>query len=249
MARGPGADPTVRHGDGKGGGVRRLRTLLSGAVGIAALAASGVAMVHAYSEGRSSASGETPVLIKADPGPFKVKPDSPGGRAVPDRDKRIYDRVATAPPKRTAERLLPRPEVPLPRPRYEPEPPEEPAAAIPDPEPAEPETASPAKNTETATAKAEARKPPAPPPEAEKYRLQLAALRSKAGVDKAWKRLRKRHGDLLSGLGLAVEKKDLGPPKGVYYRLLAGPVSDRKKARRLCADLEKRNVGCLVVRR
>ncbi|MDE0175351.1 MAG: SPOR domain-containing protein [Defluviicoccus sp.] len=249
MARRPGADPTVRHGHGKGGGMRRLRKLLSGAVGIAALAASGVAMVHAYSEGRSSASGGAPVLIAADPGPFKVKPDSPGGRAVPDRDKRIYDRVAAAPQNRTPERLLPPPEVPLPRPRYEPEPPEEPVAAIPDPDPAEPETASPAKNTETAKAEAEARKPPAPLPEAEKYRLQLAALRSKAGVDKAWKRLRTRHSDLLSGLGLAVEKKDLGPPKGVYYRLLAGPVSDRKKALRLCADLEKRNVGCLVVRR
>ena len=107
MARRPGADPTVRHGHGKGGGMRRLRKLLSGAVGIAALAASGVAMVHAYSEGRSSASGGPPVLIKADPGPFKVKPDSPGGRAVPDRDKRIYDRVAAAPQKRTPERLLP----------------------------------------------------------------------------------------------------------------------------------------------
>lgn len=249
MARRSGADPTVRDGHRKGGGMRWLPKLVSGAVGIVALAASGVAMVHAYSEGRSSASGGTPVLIKADPGPFKVKPDSPGGRAVPDRDKRIYDPIAAAPRKRTAERLLPPPEVPLPPPKYEPEPPEEQAAAIPDPEPAQPETASPAKNTETAKAEAEAGKPSAPPPEAEKYRLQLAALRSKADVDKAWKRLRTRHRDLLSGLGLAVEKKDLGPHKGVYYRLLAGPVSDREKALRLCADLEKRNVGCLVVRR
>ena len=247
MAKRPRAEPTVRDGHRKGGGMSWLPKLVSGAVGIVALAASGVAMVHAYSEGRSSASGAAPVLIKADPGPFKVKPDSPGGRAVPDRDKRIYDRLAAAPRNKTPERLLPPPEVPLPPPKYEPEPPEEQAVAIPDPEPAE--TAGPAKNTETAKAEAEAEKPPAPPPEAEKYRLQLAALRSKADVDKAWKRLRARHRNLLSGLGLAVEKKDLGPPKGVYYRLLAGPVSDRKKALRLCADLVKRNVGCLVVRR
>lgn len=245
MARSPGAD-TDRGGKGERSGIRWLRKLISGTVGIAALAASGVLMVHAYSEGRSSASGGTPVLIKADPRPFKVKPDSPGGRAVPDRDKRIYDRLAAAPRQRAPERLLPPPEVPLPPPKFEPEPPREPVGAIPDPEPAQPETASPAK---TAKAEAKTEKPPAPPPEAEKYRLQLAALRSRAAVDKAWKRLRTRHRDLLSGLGLAIEKKDLGRPKGVYYRLLAGPVSDRKKARRLCADLQKRNVGCLVVKR
>ena len=60
MGRKSGADRTDRDGQGKGAGARRLRKLVSGAVGIAALAASGVAMVHAYSEGRSSASGGTP---------------------------------------------------------------------------------------------------------------------------------------------------------------------------------------------
>lgn len=247
MARIPGTGAD-RDRPGRRGGLRWLRKTISGAVGIVALAASGVLMVHAYSEGQSSASGRVPVLIKADPGPFKVKPDSPGGRAVPDRDKEIYDRIAAAPAGGSVERLLPPPEVPLPLPKAEPAPvPESPGAAPePEPEASEPE-AKPV--TEAAKTKTEPAESPREPAVKEKYRLQLAALRSPAEVQEAWKRLQKRHRGLLAGFRLTVEKKDLGPPKGVYYRLLAGPVSDRKKARRLCADLEKRNVGCLVVRR
>ena len=59
-------------------------------------------------------------LIKADQQPFKVKPENPGGMAVPDQDKEIYDRIGRAdqssvPPPNT-ERLLPPPETPLPHP-------------------------------------------------------------------------------------------------------------------------------------
>ena len=244
MAKNPGSgQPALERG-----APRWLRKLLSGTVGVAALVAFGGLLLHAYGESRSSASGRTAVLIRADPGPFKVKPDSPGGRAVPDRDKRVYERIAAAPPEMSPERLLPPPEVPLPPPKFEPEPAPVPRAQPPPtvPEPSESRTASEAKPPPKKTA---AVKPPPPRRATQNYRLQLGALRSKAAVDKAWKRLRQRHRDLLSGLGLAIERKDLGPPKGVFYRLLAGPVGDRKRARRLCADLEKRNVGCLVVTR
>ena len=136
----------------------------------------------------------------------------------------------------------------MPPPKFEPEPAPAPQAlpAPPPPEPAQPEKKNETKAPEKRTAAA---KPPPAARAAQNYRLQLGALRSKDAVDKAWKRLRERHRDLLSGLGLAIERKDLGPPKGVFYRLLAGPVGDRKKARRICADLQKRHVGCLVVTR
>lgn len=248
MAKNPGSGQTAPGGAEEGRAPRWLRKLLSGTVGAAALVAFGGLLLHAYGESRSSASGRTPVLIKADPGPFKVKPDSPGGRAVPDRDKRIYDRFAAAPPERSPERLLPPPEVPLPPPRFEPEPAPAPQAL---PAPPAPEPVQPGKQNETKVPEKRiaAAKPPPAPRAAQNYRLQLGALRSKDAVDKAWKRLRERHRDLLSGLGLAIERKDLGSPKGVFYRLLAGPVGDRNKARRICADLQKRHVGCLVVTR
>ena len=228
-------------------GRRWIGKLLSGAVGTAALAASAVLMMHAYGEGRSAAGGRATVLIKAEPGPFKVKPESPGGRAIPDLDKRIYDRIQAAPQGEPVERLLPSPETPLP--------PEKVVAArtAPTLEKAAPDSGEPASKAETVAKPTEQTAKRAAPPEAQpaerKYRLQLAALRSRAAADKAWKRLRSRHRALLSGREVAIVKKDLGPPKGVYYRLLVGPASDRETARRLCAQLAKRNVGCLVVQR
>ena len=81
------------------------------------------------------------------------------------------------------------------------------------------------------------------------YRLQLAALRSREAASKAWNRLRGQNRKLLGKHELEIERKDLGPPKGVYYRLLVGPATDRETARRLCAALAKRKVGCLVVQR
>jgi hypothetical protein len=75
-------------------------------------------------------------LIKADPRPLKSKPETPGGMAVPDQDKLVFDRLAPeeAPP--MVEHLLPPPEQPLPRPVAPPPPPPPPAAATPPAEPA-----------------------------------------------------------------------------------------------------------------
>ena len=231
----------------KGGGRRWIGRLLSGSVGVAALVAAAGVMVHAYSEGRSSAGGRDTVLIKAEPGPFKVKPESPGGRAIPDRDKQIYDRIQAAPEGEPVERLLPAPEAPLP-----PEKVLEAHTAAP-PEPAIPDSLEPPAKTEASPkpeVKTAKRTTPAAAKKAErKYRLQLAALRSRAAADEAWKRLENRHRKLLAGREVAIVEKDLGPPKGVYYRILLGPATDRETARRLCAKLAKRNVGCLVVRR
>ncbi|MDE0057509.1 MAG: SPOR domain-containing protein [Defluviicoccus sp.] len=204
-------------------------------------------LLHAYSEARSSAAGRAELLIRAEPGPFKVKPESPGGRRVRDRDKKIYDRIGAVPAGEPVERLLPEPEVPLP--------PEKVLAAKTDPPPAEAMPAVPAPNAPAETeAKpappkaAPAQAPPAPAVQ-RKYRLQLAALRSRAAARKAWNRLRSQNRKLLGERELEIERKDLGPPKGVYYRLLVGPATDRESARLLCAALAKRKVGCLVVQR
>ncbi len=40
---------------------------------------------------------------------------------------------------------------------------------------------------------------------------------------------------------------DLGPAKGVFYRVRVGPLDDEAAARGLCAQLAERKVGCLVV--
>jgi hypothetical protein len=80
-------------------------------------------------------------------------------------------------------------------------------------------------------------------------RVQLLSLRSENAVRKAWKGLQKRHGDLLGRLSLTVQRRNLGVKKGVYYRLQAGPLANVASAKALCSKLNKRKMGCLIVRR
>ncbi len=228
-------------------------------------------------------------LIKADKGPVKVRPISPGGMKVPDRDKLVYDRMQGNGERPRVERLLPAPETPLPPPSREL--PKQLEAAAPAPESAKNLTAvapaagpvapppakagtsrtppvrtrplaSPGSAAATPTVEevlAAVRPPPAPKTsapttpargasEAPAYRVQLAAVRSLERAQGEWDRLRRKNTDVLGKLALSVVKADLGPKKGVFYRLRAGPLADEAAARALCAKLTSRKVGCLIVR-
>ena len=79
------------------------------------------------------------------------------------------------------------------------------------------------------------------------YRIQIAAYRSEESVRRRWAELRRKHGDLLGRLRLIVTRADLGPTKGVYYRMQAGPLADSTAALALCARIKRRNMGCLIV--
>ena len=52
--------------------------------------------------------------------------------------------------------------------------------------------------------------------------------------------------NFLGNLSLNVVRADLGP-KGIFYRLRAGPLADKATARALCQVLAKKKVGCLVI--
>ena len=112
-------------------------------------------------------------LVRAETGPVKVRPESPGGMEVPDRDKLVYDRMEGNGERPQVERLLPPPPVPqLPppaesadRPPAEPAPPS-PAQmpGAPPPETAEAQ-ATPVPTPEVPSPEeVEAVKPPPPPP-------------------------------------------------------------------------------------
>lgn len=60
-------------------------------------------------------SGDVP-LIKADDGPAKVKPETPGGMDVPNKDKLVYNRMGPGDIQPKVERLLPPPEEPMEKP-------------------------------------------------------------------------------------------------------------------------------------
>ncbi len=84
------------------------------------------------------------------------------------------------------------------------------------------------------------------PPAAGAFRIQLGALGSAAEAEAEWRRLRRRHGDLLAALRPRVQRADLGA-KGVFYRLQAGPLAGAGRAKGLCKTLARRNVPCLVI--
>lgn len=307
---------------------KRGKGLLYAVAAIVVLGASGAAGWYLWGDSLLMDPDAEIPLVRADGGPIKVRPESPGGMDIPDRDKLVYDRIDGNGERPEVERLLPPPETPkpLPAPAAGAQPAEQPAAGgeappqttevspapptqlVPEkaPEGAQPSapppappasepaptvaevlstmrpppppdkaetTAAPAPAAPAETAVKEEPKPasaPAPAPEAapkpepkpletaaapataetagEGYRIQLAAVRAREAVEPEWTRLQKKNADLLGPLELSVQKADLGPGKGIYYRLQAGPLATEAAARDLCAKLKERKVGCLVVR-
>jgi hypothetical protein len=76
--------------------------------------------------------------------------------------------------------------------------------------------------------------------------VHLASYRSKKDAQRGWKSLQKRHNDLLGDLSSRVNEVDLGSGKGVYFRVEAGPLRDKKSAEELCEKLKSRNMFCTV---
>ena len=87
------------------------------------------------------------------------------------------------------------------------------------------------------------------PPNRGTNRVQLGSFRSEKAVRKTWAGYKKRHADLLGGLTLTIQRRNLGPKKGVYYRLQAGPLVNLATAKALCSKFKKRKIGCVIVRK
>jgi cell division septation protein DedD len=79
------------------------------------------------------------------------------------------------------------------------------------------------------------------------FRVQIAATRDDAAAKSEWERLKRAHADLLGDLSPTVVKADLGD-KGVFYRVQAGPVADHEKAEKLCSELKKFAIACIIVK-
>jgi cell division septation protein DedD len=80
------------------------------------------------------------------------------------------------------------------------------------------------------------------------YRVQIHALGSDAAVRREWRRLKKRHRGLFSGLNLKVAPKRTGAGKKTVYRMQLGALPSRGKAKALCRELQRRKMNCIVVR-
>ncbi len=74
--------------------------------------------------------------------------------------------------------------------------------------------------------------------------VHLASYKSKKDADRGWKQLKKAHSGLLGGLSEEVMQVNLGPGKGIFYRLLAGPLDSKAAASSLCNKLKAKRQFC-----
>ena len=147
----------------------------------------------------------------------------------------------------------PTPRIPTPEPTAQAPTPAAPAPVAeskPDPAPPPP---APAPVVEAKPAPAPAAPPPppaaAPAPKAApgNFRIQVGALRDQAAAEAEWKRLQKRFPDELSGLEHRIQKVDLGPGKGVFFRIQSSGVSEAA-AGATCTGLKAKGQPCIVVK-
>jgi hypothetical protein len=74
--------------------------------------------------------------------------------------------------------------------------------------------------------------------------VHLASYRSRKDADRGWTQLRRAYQGLLDGLGPEITQVDLGPDRGLYFRLNAGPMESEAAAADLCRELERRHQYC-----
>jgi cell division protein FtsN len=245
-----------------GGGARRATmslTMLRAGVVVASLAVFTSVVWYSYDEGTGAIARKPVPFIKASLDPIKVRPKSPGGLQVPDRDKKVYERMEGDQTKKKAEAPkekekivgeLTSPPPPRPRPR---EPVTEQARLI------SGGRAHAIASVEWALlrkrkimirqekAAAKVRKASKASSADRAYRVQIAAYETPEDAARLWHKLVGRHEDLFGELDWYVEKLYRGKNKAPLYRLQVGPFKDRKAAQDMCTKLGERKISCLLV--
>ena len=79
--------------------------------------------------------------------------------------------------------------------------------------------------------------------------VHIASFRGRRTAAYHWRTLKQRHAVLLGGLTAEFPATDLGGERGVWVRVVAGPLADIPTARSLCAALQAQGVYCLPVAR
>ena len=79
-----------------------------------------------------------------------------------------------------------------------------------------------------------------------KFRLQVAAVRSRAEADGLAQKLRTQHGQGLGGREPVVDEAIIGN-FGTFYRVRLGPYADANEPGKLCSSLKTSGFDCLVV--
>ena len=84
-------------------------------------------------------------------------------------------------------------------------------------------------------------------PEAGGYWVQIGSARDEADGEVLWSRTQKAHQPILGDASHAVVRADLGPGKGVFYRVHVGPYDSVAAAASMCSRLKADNVDCFLI--
>ena len=79
-----------------------------------------------------------------------------------------------------------------------------------------------------------------------KFRLQVAAVRSRSEAEALAGSWSARHGEQLGGREPEIDEAVVGS-MGSFYRVRVGPYASAKRARPLCVALSSDGFDCLVV--
>jgi cell division septation protein DedD len=203
-------------------------------------------------------------IVEADPRPFKVRPDDPGGMRVPNQGELILERPAgraqTAAQGNRTTTVAPEAEAPnLDRLRAAVAPPPPPvvppqavAAPAPAAQPGVPPAAqapAPTPASQPAAAPAAAAQPAAPRPmTGGRVQVQLGALTSEEAARAEWDRLARRAPELFQGRSPLITRLDRGEGQPPLFRLRAGGLPDQEAAGQFCEQVRARGGACVPVR-
>ncbi|WP_439597862.1 SPOR domain-containing protein [Falsiroseomonas sp.] len=231
--------------------------MLAVAGGMLAVVAVGAGAYWAFT---GSGGGGVPV-VEADPRPFKVRPEDPGGLRVPNQNALVLERPgnrqAAQQPGRNGS-MVPEPEAPnldllraavapppvvaprpLPRPAEPAAPQAEPAAArtgAPAPAPAAPATPTPAAAPAVPRVVAGGR-----------VMVQLAAVASEEAARSEFERISRRAPELFEGRSPVVQRLER-EGQSPLFRLRTAGFADQDGARQFCEALRARSLACIPVR-
>ena len=74
--------------------------------------------------------------------------------------------------------------------------------------------------------------------------VHLASYRSKKAAARGWAQIRRAYRTQLGKLKPEVTRVNLGPGKGAFYRLKAGPLRNKAAADKICSTLKRRRQYC-----
>ena len=83
-------------------------------------------------------------------------------------------------------------------------------------------------------------------PEGAAMVIHLSSLRSEAAAKKEWRALKKAFPDQLSAMSPSFRRTEVAN-RGVFYRVLAGPLPSQQSARQLCGVLKAKKQYCQVM--